>query len=248
MTRGPMVAFAPPNETPGGGQDDDDPGDENGDPGDSEETVPKAAHDALVRNHEKLKKDSRVDRQKIRDLEKDLSDAKAELDAEKAKHDGDTDVATKLQTQRETLTADFTKKLTEAQATIAKKDEALDEAAKERELDRQMDEIRVKPELRRGARAILGGLIEVERDEDETRVCLMDSLPLPEAMKAWAVTEEGKVYTLAADSGGGANGGGRSTAGKNPWKTAQWNMTEQGRLENTDPRLAARLKAEAGVA
>jgi hypothetical protein len=49
-------------------------------------------------------------------------------------------------------------------------------------------------------------------------------------------------------SGGGSEHGGAGTAGKNPWKKDQLNLTEQDRIQAKDPALASRLKAEAGVA
>ena len=42
---------------------------------------------------------------------------------------------------------------------------------------------------------------------------------------------------------GGAAGGERS--GRNPFRKETWNLTEQMRLQKTDPALAARLKAAA---
>jgi hypothetical protein len=42
---------------------------------------------------------------------------------------------------------------------------------------------------------------------------------------------------------GGVGGGNRSV--KNPFAQATWNLTEQMKLQKTDPKLAARLKAAA---
>jgi len=47
----------------------------------------------------------------------------------------------------------------------------------------------------------------------------------------------------AGNGAGGAAGSGRS--GKNPFARATWNLTEQMKLQKTDPQLAARLKAAA---
>mgnify|MGYP001806313413 CR=1 FL=1 len=52
-------------------------------------------------------------------------------------------------------------------------------------------------------------------------------------------------------SGGGASGGGRAGhSGPNPWRagTAEWNITEQGRITRSNPELAKRLMAEANSA
>ena len=47
----------------------------------------------------------------------------------------------------------------------------------------------------------------------------------------------------AAGSGSGGAGGNRSV--KNPFRKETWNLTEQMKLQKTDPQLAARLKAAA---
>ena len=47
----------------------------------------------------------------------------------------------------------------------------------------------------------------------------------------------------AGNGAGGAAGSGRS--GKNPFARATWNLTEQMKLQKSDPQLAARLKAAA---
>jgi uncharacterized membrane protein YgcG len=46
-------------------------------------------------------------------------------------------------------------------------------------------------------------------------------------------------------NGSGGGGGAASHAGRNPFKREHWNLTEQMKLQKTDPALAARLKAAA---
>src|SRR5436309_641385 len=47
----------------------------------------------------------------------------------------------------------------------------------------------------------------------------------------------------AGNGSGGAGGGNRSV--KNPFRKETWNVTEQMKLQKSDPQLAARLKAAA---
>jgi len=47
----------------------------------------------------------------------------------------------------------------------------------------------------------------------------------------------------AASNGSGGAGGNRSV--RNPFRKETWNLTEQMKLERTDPTLAARLRAAA---
>ena len=56
-------------------------------------------------------------------------------------------------------------------------------------------------------------------------------------------------HLFEANAGGGAAGSGSGGVGnrsvKNPFARATWNLTEQMKLQKTDPQLAARLKAAA---
>jgi len=56
-------------------------------------------------------------------------------------------------------------------------------------------------------------------------------------------------HLFEANAGGGAAGSGSGGAGnrsvKNPFRPESWNLTEQMRLEKSDPQMAARLKAAA---
>jgi hypothetical protein len=46
-------------------------------------------------------------------------------------------------------------------------------------------------------------------------------------------------------SGGGASGARANGSLRNPFRRETWNLTEQMRIQKTDPSLAARLKAAA---
>jgi len=56
-------------------------------------------------------------------------------------------------------------------------------------------------------------------------------------------------HLFEANAGGGAagsgSGGAGNRSGKNPFAQATWNLTEQMKLQKSDPKLAARLKAAA---
>lgn len=56
-------------------------------------------------------------------------------------------------------------------------------------------------------------------------------------------------HLFESNSGGGAagnaSGGGGQRTQKNPFRKENWNLTEQMKLQKTDPQLAARLKAAA---
>ena len=56
-------------------------------------------------------------------------------------------------------------------------------------------------------------------------------------------------HLFEANAGGGAAGSGSGGAGnrsvKNPFRKESWNLTEQMKIQKSDPQLAARLKAAA---
>ncbi len=56
-------------------------------------------------------------------------------------------------------------------------------------------------------------------------------------------------HLFESNAGGGAAGNGSGGAGnrsvKNPFRKETWNLTEQMKLQKSDPALAARLKAAA---
>lgn len=241
MHRGPMIPRSPDDGGgDGGGADDDDP------PG---ETIAKDVHDRVVAAHEALKRDSRRQRQELTDARARIAELEQELETEKSKHDEGSDKAAAVQAAVQAERTKYDKDIGARDKKIADLETELDDSAADKALDRALDDHRIKPELRKAAKALLRGDIEVEVDETSGRIAYLNSLPVADAVKAWAESDEGKAFVLDGNTGGGA-GGGKSGhhAGKNPWKQGQENLTEQDRIEAKDPALARRLMAEAGVA
>jgi hypothetical protein len=75
----------------------------------------------------------------------------------------------------------------------------------------------------------------------------------PMTLEEWVDTQVADApHLFESNAGGGAageaSGGGRSAANrsvKNPFRKETWNLTEQMKLQKSDPQLAARLKAAA---
>lgn len=109
-----------------------------------------------------------------------------------------------------------------------------------------LNEVNVAPHLRRAAEKLWAS--ETQLDEDGN-VVTKDGTPLKDAIKEWSETDEGSYFVAAPNnSGGGAHGGRAGGASKNnPWAKDNINLTEQMRIQNTDPERANRLKAEAGA-
>lgn len=242
MARGAMIARAPEDDNGGGDPPDD------GDGGSGGQTVDKAVHDRIVVAHEALKRDSRRDRQELRDARARITELEAELETERSKHDDSNDKATAIQAAVQTERTRYDKDIGARDKKIADLERELDDGAAERELDRALDDHRIKPELRKAAKALLHSEIEVEFEEGKGRHVYLNNLPVADAVKTWAESDEGKAFVLDGNSGGGAGGGKTKHTGNNPWKAETLNLTEQDRIQAKDPALAGRLKAEAGVA
>jgi hypothetical protein len=72
----------------------------------------------------------------------------------------------------------------------------------------------------------------------------------PMTLEEWVDTQVSEApHLFESNAGGGAAGNGSGGAGnrsaKNPFTKENWNLTEQMKLQRTDPQLAARLKASA---
>ena len=73
----------------------------------------------------------------------------------------------------------------------------------------------------------------------------------PMTLEEWVDAQVSEApHLFESTAGGGAAGNGSGGAGnkgsvKNPFAQATWNLTEQMRLQKSDPNLAARLRAVA---
>lgn len=128
-------------------------------------------------------------------------------------------------------------------------------------IDGACDEASVKPTYREAIRALLKGRIKLEKGEAgaEEMVIYAPDLatrafgPRGKPMSPFELVDslrETMGELFLPSNGGGAPGGGKGggSAVPNPWKKgSDFNMTKQGEITKTDPELAKRLRAEAGV-
>lgn len=251
MVRGPAI-YRDKDAGGGDGGEGEGEGDEDEEGGEGQpETVDKAGHDALVRAHELLKKDARKGRARIRELEADVERLTTEVETLQQQADGNVDIATKIKTAVDNAKAPLLAEIEALKKGRESDRRVIETNAIENALNAQFDEIGVKPEFKDAVKALLRDQIEVDYDDEEDYATIslsLNSLPLAEGFAAWAKTEKGKVFVAEGNSGGGANGGKRGRVVRNPWKDDAFSLTEQSRLEASDPVLANRLKAEAGVA
>jgi hypothetical protein len=101
-------------------------------------------------------------------------------------------------------------------------------------------------------RLVQGAPVAMETDGKTVRVGKDGMTPM--TLEEWVDTQVADApHLFETNSGGGAagdaSGGSGTTRGnrsvKNPFKKESWNLTEQMKLQRTDPHLAARLKAAA---
>lgn len=202
------------------------------------------AHQALADAHERLKKDSKADR----DALKALQDQVAELTA--AKDDAESAAAAKagdIEAVKAQLEAKHARELKTVTDRAEKAEGQVRKLVVDNGLDAALDAASVSPALKRAAKALLRDGVELKTENDEP-VALMAGVALADAVKTWAGTDEGKHFILNGNTGGDAPGGKDGpSAEPNPWKADTKNLTKQGEILRSDPTKAERLKREAGV-
>jgi len=144
----------------------------------------------------------------------------------------------------------------ELQKQLADQAEALGTAQNEATTMRQtLDSVRIASAVKDAARALhvkpdavndLLTFATLELKCDGDRVVSKDGVDVADWLDAQKSTR-GYLWPTARGSGARGSGDGVFNT-SNPFKAgSQWNMTEQGRLARTNPAMAARLAAEAGV-
>lgn len=142
--------------------------------------------------------------------------------------------------QKQLLTADEVK-----QAEIAEKEQAL--AAREKELQDRLNREFAQKALREvglddgSETAFALADFVMGEDEDEIKSKVKTFKDLFDKIVAAEVDKRFKSAGYTPKQGSKLNGG------KNPWMKDQWNITEQMRIESTNPDDAAKLMAAAGV-
>jgi hypothetical protein len=196
---------------------------------------------AMAAKNAELLKEKKALAEKLRAFEAEKADReKALADAEEEKARKSKDF--------ETIEKGYQTKLQKAEAeafTFKAKYESL---IIDRGLDDALDAAKVNPALKKAALALIKAEHGVELSEDGK--ASIEGKPLADFIAGWAKSDTGKAFISNGSSGGGAGGGGNGGGGDmpNPWKKGEhFNLTKQGQLVLTNPELAKRMKAEAGV-
>lgn len=118
-------------------------------------------------------------------------------------------------------------------------------------LTKALVEVGVGKQYLNGAKALLRANVKVVQEEgQQPRAVFNTDLGeenLPDFIRNWSQSEEGKAYIPPA-AGGGAEGHGKRTAvsSDNPFLAKNWSKTEQGKLQRADAVKAERYAKEAG--
>lgn len=116
------------------------------------------------------------------------------------------------------------------------------------ELGSALDDVKVRPEMRKIVSAFLQNENVIELDENGA--ASIDGKPIAEFVQAWAGTDEGKAFIVNGSSGGDAHGSGKGDSGDdgdNPWMLGKVNLDKQGAIWKADPAKARALAAAAGA-
>lgn len=227
------------------GADDDDKGGGGGED-DKDKAVDPTEHARLAAAHERLKKDAKADRDELKDLKARLDAIQADRDkAEEDKAEQDKDV----QALRTQLESKHGREIKAKDDEIAKLKGQLNTLVIDNGLSRELDGVKVSAEFKDAVTALLRQGVEI-KDEDGVPTAFKGGLPLADAVKLWAESDQGKAFVRLDNSGGDAKGGDRKTKDSgeiNPWKAETLNRFQQGQILQADPEKAKRLRAEAGI-
>jgi len=216
----------------------DDGGDGSGGGGDEKDK----AFAALTTKNAELLDELKKVRAKQREFEA------AEADRQKALADAEEEKARKSK-DFETIEKGYQTKLQKAEAEAFTFKARYESLVIDRGLDDALDAAKVNPALKKAALALIKAEHGVEMSEDGK--ASIEGKPLTDFIAGWAKSDTGKAFISSGSSGGGAGGGGNGGGGgdtPNPWKKGEhFNLTKQGQLVLTNPELAKRMKAEAGV-
>lgn len=185
------------------------------------------------------------------------ADIVAELEALKTDPNRDKDTEAKLQRERERYEQRLRDAETKRLADLKTKDDEIkerDALIHETLVDGGLTEALVKngiaKEFMGATRALLRGSVKVRKNDDGKRHAVVDTdlgeVDIDKFVENWSKSDDGKPFVMPAKGGGGQGSGNGRGSEINPWAKDSFNLTEQGRIVNTDKDKARRLMKSAG--
>jgi len=205
----------------------------------------------------------------LTDAWKDLSpeEVRAELSRLEELDAGKPDVAAQIEAAKEAMRTrhekDLKKKddeITDLREALGGKSRLLEDRTTEREIDEGLSTLKVLPEYREAAKALIyrkyGPKAEEVTDEASGATDYATKLRTKvgevsgkEFFEWWSAEEEAEAFLPSSGNrgtGSATEEGGRRGGRKNPWTEKDWNMTEQSRIFNENRALARSMASAAG--
>jgi G:T/U-mismatch repair DNA glycosylase len=159
---------------------------------------------------------------------------------------------------REKLESKYLQLQTKMNDMVAAKDKELEDmrsrlrrTVADKELEEQLDRIKVKPALRKAAKAVHRDDIVVEEGEDGNYKTIVKTdlgeITLAEYIDSWASSEDGKEFVEKMKGSGADNSDKDKDRDVNPWKKETRNLTMQGNIIKKDKAKARQMMKAAGV-
>jgi len=181
-----------------------------------------------------------------------------ELETLRADPNGDHDAEAKLTTLRDK----YEQRLRDAEAKrvadLAEKDGVIDSlggeldgAAAKRGLSDALAKAGIDPKFMAAAQALLRPTVKVRKNETTgDREAVVDTdlgeVTVEKYVENWAKSDEGKPFVLPSKGSGAPGSGHTGRTEVNPWAKDTLNLTEQGRVIQSDRAKAERLMKAAG--
>jgi hypothetical protein len=185
------------------------------------------------------------------------ADILAELETLRADPNRDKDTEAKLQKERERyeqrLRDAETKRLADLKAKddeIAERDGVIHETLIDGGLTDALVKHGIAKEFMGATRALLRGSVKVKKDDDGKRHAVVDTdlgeVDIDKFVENWSKSDDGKPFVIPAKGSGGHGSGNGRGSEINPWAKDSFNLTEQGRIMQTDKEKAKRFMKAAG--
>lgn len=187
------------------------------------------------------------------------NDIVAELEALKKDPNRDKDAESKLTHIREQYEQRLRAAEEKRVADLAAKDAIIEEGVGAIEklvvgdgLTQALVSAGVGKEFLKASQAMLKPVVKVVKDEDtgERKAVVetdLGAVPVSQFVDNWSKSDEGKVFVTKPSGSGSGGNGNDSKSEVNPWLAATRNITDQGKILQTDRVKAERMMKAAGI-
>lgn len=188
-----------------------------------------AAYQAIVDELETLKKDPNRDK----DTETQLASIRQQYEQ-------------RIRAAEEKRVADLAAKDEE----IAERDRVIETTVVDHGLSESLVKAGVDPRFLAASKALLRRQVKLKREDDGSRKAVVETdlgeLEVSQYVENWSKSDEGKAFVVPAKGAGAPGSKDTGRQETNPWAAGTVNLTEQGKIIQTDKTKAERLMKAAG--